>query len=129
MNTENQITAIDDTVRRNAIVILWSKGLSQFASVQEEFERLVGNLVNLQLRKADDYALEKFIKSCVDQVRPIEKLMMFQYGVDHSQIAKIRTPAELKAVSNKMKVIEKTMLGIVRRMHRHSLIFLQAVKR
>lgn len=107
----------------NKSIEIWGKNISQFESVQKEFERVVGSLLETYFKKSDDYTQEKFIKCCADQIRPLEKLLLLQEGIKPNEIS--MNPQKIMEV---FKTTENTMLSCINRMFRHTITYLTAVR-
>ncbi|MCL6478138.1 MAG: hypothetical protein K6T65_06950 [Peptococcaceae bacterium] len=103
-------------------VLTWGKNVSSFSSVQKKFDASVSSLLNTHFRNASDYQKEKFVKSCVDQIAPLEKLLLYQEGLHPAQLR--GTLPDIEKAGRALKSIEKSMISAVDRMYRHANIFL-----
>lgn len=109
------------------LVNTWGRGVSHFPSIQQKFDENITLLLDTYFTNANEYQKEKFIKSCFDQVRHLESLLLQQQGVDFDQLKNIKSQDEVKNFAEEMNNIEQSMLIIVKRMFRHATIYLPAV--
>lgn len=90
-------------------VSTWARGTSQFPAVQQRFETVVASMLNvldIVQPEINEYAKEKFVKCCKDQVYYLERLLITRKG------------------AYDLKKIEDIMLAQVNRMYRNNIIFL-----
>jgi len=96
----------------NDHILNLSADISLFPAVRDKFYDVICSLLDLFFKDASDYARENFIRSCVEQIKPVERLIL------------------IKALQNNFdrQVTERQMIEIVEKMFRHAAIYLTALK-
>lgn len=108
-------------------VTIWGAHVSIFPNVQKRFEDVVKTLLELYLKNADDYAQEKFIKTCAEQIRPIEKFLLYTGGLHPCQVYTNRS-FDREALLKKSLEIEKKIFSLVNRMYSNTMAYFPKVK-
>lgn len=104
------------------IIKKWAPDVSIFPAVQERFELTMSGLIEVFFKDAGDYAQEKFINCCAQQIRPNEKLLLITEGINPSQLKDLAY--DKKTIILKMQSIESQMLNLVSRMHKNTIIYM-----
>lgn len=104
------------------IVKKWAPDVSIFPAVQERFELTMSGLIEVFLKDAGDYAQEKFIKCCAQQIRPNEKLLLLTEGIHPSQLGEDFINKE--TIVSKMQSIESQILSLVSWIHKNTIIYM-----
>lgn len=106
-------------------VIGWTNNIPEAEELTRELRETTARLAYNLLPSADDYALEKFVKTFFEPLPQLHKLLQMQEGVDHRTLMKEvgRNPHALNHIAETRKRIDEQIRVCARRQARHFTIF------
>lgn len=96
----------------------WAARTSTYEDVQETINKKVVKLVDTYFSSADEYTIEKFVKTFCESIYNLERLLLFGAGLHPSQLNKgIKLNAQ--EALKKSDDIKKTILTEIERQFRN----------
>jgi hypothetical protein len=108
--------------------IEWCKDVFENKWCQKRLEEKLNSLINIYFQNKEDYPIEKFIKSFSEGLGCLEKLMLMQRNIHHSQLNNASFESNKFGIVKKHEEVEKAMLVELERQFRHYSIFLSALR-
>lgn len=109
--------------------LTWVQNTSTISTVQERINSDCAHIVKAYFGQADEYAVEKYLKSYTEKFKYLESLLLHRRNIAPEDIESQMGNAQfIKDYRCKHAEVEKIMLSEVSREFRHALTYLPCVQ-